>query len=113
MSYEPGDILLVYFPFEEGNGEKDRRAIFWDEHDGLMVMTKITSSCRRPDDENFKWQLPLNPDPGSGLKNRSYVWVDQTRDVDVGKIIEKVPLGSLSKMQLAIVKDALRKFLNG
>ena len=103
--YKPGDILQVYFPFEDTEDEKGRPALVWADQDDSLIVSKITSKIK-----GREWDVPISPDSHNGLFCESVVQVDRTIKLSQEKICDVIPLGCLNALQLHIVHEKFKAY---
>ena len=104
--YEPGSIVEVIFPFEEGDGSKRRPAlVVMDKGDGILLVAKITSQ-----NKGRKWNVPLPCDQLNGLSVDSFVQVDKTIKLSRANVCDLIPRGCVNPLQLAVIMEKLREF---
>ena len=103
---EPGSIVEVIFPFEEGDGSKRRPAlVVMDKGEVILLVAKITSQ-----NKGRRWDVPLPRDSFNGLSADSFVQVDKTIRLSKDKVCDLIPRGCVNPLQLAVIMEKLREF---
>jgi len=102
-NYRPGDVVLLLYPFTNGQGRKQRPAlVLLDTGDADVVVARITSSLTRGsfDVELAEWHR-------AGLLAPSVVRVHKLLTVEKGLIAER--LGALAPGDWAQVRAAVQR----
>lgn len=98
---QPGDIILVPFPFTDLSGSKVRPAI-------VLAVTALDATLAFVTTQ-LQWQestdVFLNPSPLNGLKKTSLVRLSKLATIDKGLANGK--LGELNTLELLAVKGNL------
>lgn len=104
--YEPGSIVEVIFPFEEGNGSKRRPAlVVMDKGDVILLVAKITSQ-----NKGRQWDVQLPRDRFNGLSVDSFVQVDKAIKLSRDKVCDLIPRGCVNPLQFAVIMEKLKEF---
>ncbi len=99
---QPGDIILIPFPFTDLSGNKVRPAL-------VLVVTALDITLSFVTTQ-LQWQEPtdvlMNPSPLNGLKKPSLIRLSKLATID--KKLANGKLGELSALDLSAVKGNLR-----
>ena len=102
ITFQPGDVVLVEFPFADGQVAKHRPAlVLLDIGDADVIAARITSQATRDryDVELLDWQ-------NAGLKLSSIARLHKLATLDKSLVTRK--LGRLSATDWLRVKETLR-----
>jgi mRNA interferase MazF len=108
---QPGDIVLVRFPFTDLSATKVRPAVVLAIHGADLAIAGVFSMSGQ--DFRETWLVLSEQDPAfpqTGLKTTSVVKGERIAVIEQSVVSRK--LGSLSAQQLAHVKRAVRLALN-
>lgn len=104
--FEPGTIVEVVFPFEEGRSFKRRPAlVLKDDGGATFIIAKITSQ-----NKGRRWDVYIPRDQFNGLAVDSFIQVDKVIKLSKEKVCDLIPRGFIRTLQLAVIKDKLREF---
>jgi len=107
----PGDVVLVRFPFTDLSTAKLRPAVVLATRGDDLTIVGIFSGSPQPSRETW---IPLGSrDPTFsqiGLKTSSVIKAERIAVIEQSVIVRK--LGSLSPLQMAEVKKAVKVALN-
>ncbi len=108
---QPGDVVLVRFPFTDLTTTKLRPAIVLATHGDDVTIVGIFSSSPHPSRQT--WVVLSNLDPAfheTGLKTTSVIKAERIAVIEKSIVVRK--LGSLSTPQMREVKRAVKLALN-
>lgn len=106
LKFEPGTIVEVVFPFEEGKASKRRPAlVLKDDGDTTFIVAKITSQ-----NKGRRWDVHIPRNSVNGLSIDSFIQVDKVIKLSKEKVCSLIPRGSIAPLQLAVIIDKLREF---
>ena len=108
---QPGDVVLVRFPFTDLTTTKVRPAVVLATHGDDLTIVGIFSSSPQPSRQT--WIVLSNQDhtfPETGLKTSSVIKAERIAVIEKSIVVRK--LGSLSTSQMREVKRAVKLALN-
>ena len=108
---QPGDVVLVRFPFTDLTTTKVRPAVVLATHGDDLTIVGIFSSSPQPSRQT--WIALSNQDrtfPETGLKTSSVIKAERIAVIEKSIVVRK--LGSLSTSQMREVKRAVKLALN-
>ena len=106
--YSPGEIVEASFPYEESAEEKVRPVLVLKDYGDEMLVIKITSKHK-----GRKWDIEIPAGSFSGLTKPSVIQVDRCGKISKSKLSAIIPRGIINPLQLEIVKQRLKEYLNG
>ncbi len=108
---QPGDVVLVSFPFTDLSTTKLRPAVVLATHaDDLTIVGIFTGS---PPPPRETWILLSSQDPAfsqTGLRTSSVIKAERIAVIEQSVVVRK--LGSLPRSQMEEVKKAVKIALN-
>jgi mRNA interferase MazF len=110
-TFQPGDVVLVRFPFTDLTTTKVRPAVVLATHRLDLTIVGIFSGPQPP--TQLSWIVLLDQDPAfpqTGLKATSTIKPERIAVIERSAVIRK--LGALSPYQMDQVKSAVRRVLN-
>ena len=111
MIAQPGDVVLVKFPFTDLTTAKLRPAVVLATHGDDLTIVGIFSSPAQP--ARHTWIVLRSADPNfpeTGLKVTSVIKAERIAVIEQSVIARR--LGSLSPAQMENVKRAVKVALN-
>ena len=111
MIAQPGDVVLVKFPFTDLTTAKLRPAVVLATHGDDLTIVGIFSSPAQP--ARHTWIVLRSADPNfpeTGLKVTSVMRAERSAVIEQSVIARR--LGSLSPAQMENVKRAVKVALN-
>ena len=108
---QPGDVVLVRFPFTDLTTTKLRPAVVLATHGDDLTIVGIFSRLQQPSQQT--WVVLSSQDPTffeTGLKTTSVIKAERIAVIEQSVIVRK--LGSLSPSQMGQVKRAVKLALN-
>ncbi len=108
---QPGDVVLVRFPFTDLSTSKVRPAAVLATHGDDLIIVGIFSSLLQP--PRNTWVLLSDGDPAfpqTGLKASGLIKAERIAVVERSVVVRK--LGVLSAAQMHVVKQAVKLALN-
>lgn len=107
MRYEPGDVLLVPFPFSDLSGAKQRPALVLVRHPyrGELVCMMLTSVA-----SGDPWEVQLAFWREAGLLKPTVARVPRLFTIAEGLVYKR--LGKLAPEDFACVRQRLKAFLD-
>ena len=105
-TYKPGEIVEAIFPFEDSSESKLRPALVIRDLDDSLFLLKITSKHK-----NREWDVELPKDNFNGLSVNSVIQIDRGIKQKKSELIDVIPRGIINPIQLAVVKDRLKKYI--
>ncbi len=111
MMAQPGDVVLVRFPFTDLTTTKLRPAVILATHADDLTIVGIFSSAPQPSQQNWIVLSSQDDDfPGTGLKTTSVIKAERIAVIERSVVVRK--LGSLSSSQMEKLKKAVKIALN-
>jgi len=111
MTAQPGDVVLVRFPFTDLTTTKLRPAVVLATHGDDLTIVGIFSSPAQPSRQTW---IVLSSDERNfsetGLKTTSVIKAERIAVIEQSVIVRR--LGSLSPSQMEKVKRAVKLALN-
>ena len=104
-TYNPGEVIKIAFPYDEGVGFKVRPVLIWKDLGDAFLAIKITSQQKGRD-----WELPLPRDQANGLTKDSVIRVNKIRKFRKSDFPNIIPIGTIGADKLSEVGRMLRKF---
>lgn len=108
---QPGDVVLVRFPFTNLSTAKLRPAVVLATHGDDLTIVGVFSGSPQPPRETW---IPLSPqDPTfsqTGLKTSSVIKAERIAVIEQSVVVRK--LGSLSPSHMGELKKAVKRSLN-
>ena len=102
-SYSFGDILLLKFPYSEGEGESKRPVVVLAQIDiSDIVVSKVTCTGQRG-----KYDIAINDWEKVGLLFPSVIRVDKLATLSKFRVIKKI--GTLSTSCVSIIKTKIKQ----
>jgi len=107
MTAQPGDVILVRFPFTDLTTTKLRPAVVLTTHGDDLTIVGIFSSPAQPARETWIVLTTEDPEfPGTGLKTASVIKAERIAVIERSIVIRK--LGSLSTPQMEKLRRAVK-----
>lgn len=111
MTAQPGDVILVRFPFTDLRTTKLRPAVVLTTHGDDLTIVGIFSSPAQPARETWIALTTEDPDfPGTGLKTASVIKAERIAVIERSVVVKK--LGSLSTSQMERLKQTVKVALH-
>ena len=106
IDYNLGEILLLRFPYSEGNKEAKRPIVLLAETDKKdIVVSKITSVSQRSE-----YDVAVEDWKKAGLLFPSVIRVDKLATLSKHRVVKK--LGILNKSYHSLIKDKIKQLFN-
>jgi mRNA interferase MazF len=106
-SYQPGDVLLVTFPFATGGHSKQRPAlVIVDSGDSDVVLARITTQT-----QNTPFDVPLADWKSAGLLAPSIVRLHKIATIEKSLVLRR--FGTLTSSDRKLIGLSLAQLLTG
>ena len=104
--YSPGEIVEAAFPYEESSEEKVRPVLVLKDCGNEILAMKITSKHK-----GREWDVEIPLDSFNGLTRPSVVQADRCERIPKSKLSAIIPRGTINPLQLEIVKQRLKDYI--